>query len=327
MSETQALLARITALRQRLEQSREQSRQVAASASVLAPEWLSGSVEALEQRVQADLEHDRDVDHAVGTVTAAAPARSAVQCLTSRARLVLEQGRDLLHQLRDLADAFAPPYPEPAEPGTPAAAYLFDFADPLAQCYRETAAIADTALRMVPHFPETATGQLHLCDGLEGILSVVSRRLDTLSAAVAQHDRQRGLLQSLTETLTAVASAQLGELRPFLELADSILQETQEGEPLRFLPCDPTQPVRFVAAHSLTTARVLARIGRDDPELKGRLREAVVAALLHDVGMLRVPAEVLASAEPLSEEQRRQVQAHCQIGASLVEPFAVETAL
>ncbi len=44
----------------------------------------------------------------------------------------------------------------------------------------------------------------------------------------------------------------------------------------------------------------------------------MLAALLHDVGMLGVPGEVLARADKLDRDARRLVEAHCVVGAQMV---------
>ena len=46
--------------------------------------------------------------------------------------------------------------------------------------------------------------------------------------------------------------------------------------------------------------------------------EAVLAALLHDVGMLRVGPDVLADSGPLDIERRREVEAHARAGAEII---------
>lgn len=325
MSEIQTILERITALRQRLEKSRSLSHQMAAQGSEQAPDWLTCPSQVVAQRVEDEGEHDLVVDRTVQPVTGAIlPPAPVARQLTARARRVLEQSRSLLGQLRAIADAFAPPYPEPAEPGTPASDYLFDFSHPLARRYRQTVAITDTALRMIPHFPDTATGQLHLCEGLESIINEVDDRLQILSAAVAQRQQQRGLLSQVAELLSGVERGLVNDLSLFRKLADRIVEEARRGEPLLFPAVAVTPLAPFVAAHSLTTARVIARIARHEPELKGRLHDAVLAALLHDVGMLRVPGEVLSHRGPLNAVPRQQVEKHCQVGATLLDPLAGE---
>ena len=63
----------------------------------------------------------------------------------------------------------------------------------------------------------------------------------------------------------------------------------------------------------------MARIVRHDHELKSSATECVVAALLHDVGMLRVSPETLASSEPLSSDARSVVESHTTYGAELIQ--------
>ena len=75
--------------------------------------------------------------------------------------------------------------------------------------------------------------------------------------------------------------------------------------PLRFLAAEPAGdagylggpeyrcPGRFVAAHGLNCASVLARLVRNDPDWQDQAREVVLAGLLHDVGMLRVDLGLL----------------------------------
>ncbi len=67
----------------------------------------------------------------------------------------------------------------------------------------------------------------------------------------------------------------------------------------------------------MTVAQVIARVSRHDPEFRGRQKEAVLAALVHDAGMLGVPAEAWVHSGPLDDAQRRAVESHCRIGAEL----------
>src|SRR5262245_55097110 len=84
MSETQKLLARITALRQRLEQAQ-------------ASHWAADTLFA---QVQAAEEHDVELEATVRPITGATANGPAPRTLTARARRVLERGRELLGQLR-----------------------------------------------------------------------------------------------------------------------------------------------------------------------------------------------------------------------------------
>ena len=52
----------------------------------------------------------------------------------------------------------------------------------------------------------------------------------------------------------------------------------------------------------------------------------VLAALVHDAGMLRVPAEVLAQPGPLDDAGRRAVEVHARAGAEMVRRLLPEAA-
>jgi HD-GYP domain-containing protein (c-di-GMP phosphodiesterase class II) len=294
MSDTRMLLQKITALRQRLDQVQG-----------LANEARSAAA-ALLSTVTAGGEHDLAVDAAVRPLTGAEhlEGRSPRQ-LTTRARRVLERGRDLLGQLRTLADSFA------AAQGVTGLA-------PLAPLYRDTVAMIDTALRTVSLLPDSATAQMHLCRGLEVTLEEVGSRLRTLMSSdgrVRLEEEQIVHLANLLTTLDAGSAVDTNLLRA---LADRVLEEARECEPLRFLEADPRDVPRFVACHSLTVARVVARVVRHDADLRPRSQDAVLAALLHDVGMLGVSPDVLACPEPLAPEQRRGLESHAIVGAQQV---------
>jgi hypothetical protein len=326
MSETRVLLGKIQALRQRLEQAQGLANEARSAAAALVEDTTAvggGRRLAAFERLVADSdEHDAVVDSVLRPLTGPAGGDEAPflpRQLTSRARRVLERGRGLLLRLRQLADAF-----EPADSDAGPLPPPFERRDPLARLYRETIALTDTALRLIPLFPDTTSAQLRLCEGLEAILNVVTARLLTLTAGVERQRQEVGRIARLTELLTALDTGQTIDRQPFLELAEEIWQDAQDCGPLRFLEGDPRRPAHFVACHGLTTARVLGRVLRHDPELRGRPHDALLAALVHDVGMLRVAPEILAQPGPLDDEQRRAIEAHCHLGVTLVAPLLLD---
>jgi hypothetical protein len=325
MSETRVLLGKIQALRQRLEQAQGLANEARSAAAALVEEtaaaggWRLGIFERL---VTDSGEHDVRVDYALRPLTGPAggdEAPSLPRQLTSRARRVLEQGRELLLRLRQLTDAFD--QPDSGDAMTPP---LFTRRHPLAKLYRETVSLTDTALRMIPLFPDTTSAQLRLCEGLEAVLNVAAARTQTLSAGVERHRQEAARIGRLAGLLTALDQGRAMDKQPFLELAEEVLTDAQDCGPLRFLEGDPRRPAHFIACHGLTTARVAGRIIRHDPELRGRALDVLLAALVHDVGMLRVPAALLAHPGPLDDEQRRAVEAHCHLGVSLVAPLLLD---
>ncbi len=321
MVETQSLLGKITALRQRLDQAQGLARDAGSAAVAL----LGDQTEPHERTPSPDRlaaigeEHDVQLDSVVRPLTAAvAEERLPLpRQLTARGRRVLERGRELLGQLRSFSDAFAPTSDPSMSLDDPPAVPWLERAEPLAVLYRETAAMTDVALRMIPLFPDSATAQLQLCEGLEGVLNAIAARVRILAAGVARHRREHEGVARLADFFGAALAGEKRDPADFVDLAEEVLADATEGGPLRFVPAVPAHPARFAAAHGLSTARVVARLVRHDAEWKLRPLDAVVAALVHDAGMARVPADVLAQSEPLGDEQRRLIEAHCRASAEL----------
>jgi HD-GYP domain-containing protein (c-di-GMP phosphodiesterase class II) len=303
MGDTQVLLSKIAALRKQLEEVQSFAQDSGSPAA--AKEGDGGRIRRLEQRVATGCQETVLLDQALRQLTPAAPASEFAvlpKQLTARARRLLQQGRVLLDQLRSLADDFA----------------ALPSADPLSCRYHETAAMAETALRMVQAFPDAPSAQLRLCEGLEAILAVVAERVAGLTEGMAERRQETAQIQTLAEALAALQADHSADIQSVVDLAEALVAEAQQAAPLRFLHADPEPPARFIACHSLTVAQVMARVVRHDPELGGRPLEAVLAGLLHDAGMLAMPVEILTQPRPLDDEQRRVIETHCRLGAEIL---------
>jgi HD-GYP domain-containing protein (c-di-GMP phosphodiesterase class II) len=319
MSDTRELLVKIAALRQRLDQAVK-------TAPKPEPSDDADRLARLQHQVASGTAHDALMASSlrelpvVGEGPPPQPPR-----LTARARRLLEIGHGMLGQLRALSHLLDVDAAETAVAAT---------TDPLVRRFRETLAIADTALRAVPNYPDSPSVQLRLCDGLEGILGVVAERTAALRYAAEQRRRETGWLATLTDLLTALVSGHRPTVAPFAGLAEALLSEAEQAGPLRFLRTEPLPSdkadvpwlARTIACHSLTTGQVIARLARHDPDLRGQTVEVIVAALVHDVGMLRLPLALVAQAGPLSDEQRRVIETHTRLGAEVVAPLLARSA-
>lgn len=325
MSDTRTVLTKIAALRQRLEQTPGLVRPGCPEGEALdGPARLR----LLEEHVAEGKRHTRLLDEALRKLAGTPAAEPGLPThLTARARGLLQQGHQLLGQLKALASDLD------------LSAETDGAADPLIAHYRATVAMADTALRLVQAYPDAPSAQLRLCDGLESTLEVVAQRVATLRSLVDQRRQKADRVDMLADLLTCLAAGQPVELKPFVTLAQAILSEARQGTPLRFLQAvdfgvpdfdyaTPTnrpltasaelktrQTARFIACHSLTTAQVMARLVGFDPILRSQPEDAVLAALVHDVGMLHVPAVILAQPGQLDDEQRRAIESHARSGA------------
>lgn len=305
MSDTQQLLMKIAALRQRLEQTPGLTK-----GAVTPGPGNDGASELrwLQRQGAAGAQHDQLLDRTLRPLAEENAARGEGKVLptqlTVRARRVLERGQRLLGRLRELADNLDLSTATKDE-------------DPLCHHFREAATMADTALRMVQAFPDAASVQLKLCDGLEAVLGVVAEQLARIDAVVRRRRQDDERIQTLADLLTRLEADQHGDVQPFLTLAAAVLGDAEETAPLRFHAAAPDDPARFVACHGLNTAQVMARLVRHDPDLRARPLEPLVAALIHDAGLLRVPTSILAHPGPLDDDQRRQLEGHCRASAEM----------
>jgi hypothetical protein len=293
MSETQVLLTRIAALRQQLEQAKGLTTHPEAgaargawSAEREAPELGAPrstlSAPHLERLVADGSRQTVLLDRTLRQLTPDPPLQDASimpKQLTARARRILEEGRELLGKLRNLAETFEPPkgmrdegrgmreekpieafppssfIPHPSSliphPSAPKWDQVED--DPLTQRYRQTVAMANTALRMLLAFPDAASAQLSLCEGLETILAVVGQRISEITAVLEQRRRETEQLETLAGLLTALYAKQPVSLESFVSLAETLLAEAKQATPLRFLsaqPHEPDAPARGLAGAS-----------------------------------------------------------------------------
>lgn len=306
-SETHALLSRIAGLRHRLEQAHVRGKTPLPHRDepVEEPAGLARLWE-LAERVAEGFENARQLDDIVQTQS---EQEAPTECplpkqLTARARRVLEHGRELLHRLRSLGD-------------DPAVA----FGKPLAGYYRGTTAMADAALRIAAVLPDSASKQLHVAEGMEVLLRDVAARIDRLETCLVNVHEENRQIDLVATYMQRLCADQVTDLEPVSALAQILLTEAAECRPLRFVDApiaehpDEQWLSRFIACHSLTVAQVMARVVRHDPDLRHRAQEAVMAALLHDIGMLQVPPPIVASVEPLDDEARRRIEWHARRGA------------
>jgi hypothetical protein len=294
-------LSRIAALRQRLETRPA----LAADDRPAAPP--PDPVRALAEEVATGHRHNFLLDGTVRRLAAAAGAPAETtplpRHLTARVRRLLHQGQELLARLRALAD-------EPLLNGDPT--------DPLAERYRRTLAMADTTLRLVPAFPDAPGAQLKLCEGLEETLDAIDERLAALTAAVEQRRHHRGAVTTLAALLADLAAGKPVELPAFIRLAEAVLSDARDAAPLQLYHPATGDPAEQIACHGLVTAQVIARVVRQDPELRGQALEATLAALVHDVGMLAIDPAAWNHDRPLTDAQQRLIEGHTRAGAERI---------
>jgi hypothetical protein len=315
MADTRALLDRIAAFRRRLDQTPTlipdgvpADEPPSAAALVAEPERLNRAVERL----------------APPAAEGQLPAR-----LTARAHRLLVDARGLIAEQKKLADDPLLTALVRHSVGVPTAA-----TDPLVRYHRGTVGLTESALRMVQAFPAGVEAQLRGCDGLESLLGVVRNRLGVLAHAVELRRNDRRRLDQLSGYLLAMHGGRAVGLDPFVNLAEEILDDARQAARIRWQAADlldpdadsPTHAVaRFVAAHALNVAQVMARLLPHDYEWAAKPVVPVVAALVMDVGMIAVPREILADPKELGPDDRRAIEAHAARSGDLVRRLLPET--
>ncbi len=294
MSDTKELLQKIAALRLRLDQAQKLT-PAAPPAGAAAAE----AVQALAERVERAGWHNALLDSALRG--AESPEKPVLPSrLTQRAARLVQRARDLLQELRALAEDSILQQAD---------------ADPLADLHQVATSMIDAVLRSVQAFPPSPSAQGRLSQGLDAMLDVVEDRLGVIKAGMRQRSLERGRIDRLAEALRHIAAGQTVSIKALEQLADEARDEARLGLPLRLLAVKTDDAARAVAGHGWNVAQVLARLLSGDADWHGRDREALVAALVHDVGMVRLPAELLLQPGPLMEEQRRLVERHPLAGA------------
>lgn len=114
--------------------------------------------------------------------------------------------------------------------------------------------------------------------------------------------REAGLLLQRLEALPAVPSTEAEELLVDLAEAFSASDPYTRGQPAR-------------------RARLCTEIGRAYGLSEPQLHAAHLAAVLHDLGMARIPAPLIHARGPLAAEDAEQVWLHPERGARLVAPY------
>jgi hypothetical protein len=310
MNDTRGLLDRITAFRSRLEKH--------APAPATAGSTVLAEPEVFRQTIRQ--------------LTGPAPVAEGPPPpqLTARGRQLLQSAKELIVRQKSFTA-------DPVFAGI-AAAHSEATPEAIVAYHHDTTAVMDSAVRMAQIFPDSPTGQLKLCDGLEGVLGIVKERLTVQERALAQRRSDISRIDRLAAVYSAMSQMRSVNLKPVAALSEEILEDARQTRPLRFLSADPlsTQaypgslellaPSRFLAAHAINVAQVVARVVHLDYEWAGRPLLPVLAALLMDCGMMRVPAAVLAKAGPLTADEKRLVESHPQYGAEWVIRYVQDAA-
>jgi hypothetical protein len=310
MSDVKGLLERISAFRQRLEATPR-----------IIPEAIPVEMEAPVPAVFRD--SLRQIA-GLGNAVEAPPVP-----LTDRARELLATAQTLIVRQKKFAgDSFFAGLNRSKTAAN----------DPLVAHHRETVAVLDGAIRLAQAFPESPTVQLQLCEGLHGMLAHVAERLLTQERALGVRKIDEARIDRVAAVYSAMHHGQAVGLNPVAGLAEELLEDARNAKPLRFVHAslysaqafpggvETTAPARHLAAHTVNVAQVVARMTPFDYEWASRPLVPVVAALMMDCGMMRVPVSLFEKTGELEGDDRRCIESHPAYGAELLGRFASDAA-
>lgn len=116
------------------------------------------------------------------------------------------------------------------------------------------------------------------------------------------------------------ATAELAQRNSELDRANAELRENYLNT-LRSLVATLEARDEYTRNHSERVTRLATLIAKEVGLSEKQVSALRVGGMLHDLGKIGVPDEILKSADKLSPEQRRMMESHPEIGARIVEPI------
>ncbi len=143
------------------------------------------------------------------------------------------------------------------------------------------------------------------------VLDVVTRHLNSRSAERRLEQHRLEQRNQLSDWFEVAIQQDVWPMEPLRELAQQLHRDFLfQASPLYWHEASPEDPYLWAAAHGLNTAQVLQRMLSPRHYTSGYRLNAILAGLLHDLGMTRLPAKVLSAQEPTSDANRQQWRSH-----------------
>jgi putative nucleotidyltransferase with HDIG domain len=152
---------------------------------------------------------------------------------------------------------------------------------------------------------------------------------DHVRVGIGAYQAVVDLLQTIT---VSVCRGGRIDFSPVAAQAEALLDRLANSGELRAGLARQDQYDAFTLGHSLRVAILALHFARSLTEDRDLLVRIGTAALLHDVGKSLIPFEILHSTGTLSEEERRQMNRHSELGAQCLldhrdaDPLAVASA-
>ena len=135
---------------------------------------------------------------------------------------------------------------------------------------------------------------------------------------VIEEDKARHLINSACEILASIEAGESPDTKLCLETTRAILKEVYDK-------CDKVVNISnlrvndyYTFTHSINTAVLSAIIGREMGYHENKVKDLTMAALLHDIGKMHIPKEILYKPGSLTPEEYSLVKDHSVIGYNFI---------
>lgn len=131
-------------------------------------------------------------------------------------------------------------------------------------------------------------------------------------------ERSKNVIQSLYTEALSFTIDQNSESEIYIEVRDKIIEETLPVIDNIVYKSDLKIIGEFDQVHGINVAILSAALASKLKFNEAQIKDVTLAALLHDIGMLRIPKEVL-DKTTLTAKEQRVVQLHPQIGYRIIK--------
>ncbi|RKL65477.1 hypothetical protein CR203_20590 [Salipaludibacillus neizhouensis] len=124
---------------------------------------------------------------------------------------------------------------------------------------------------------------------------------------------------SISDRIKTGKSVNLHELTPsFSNIIDSILQEISGNEEAISMLANVVSFDSYVFHHSLNVTVYTIALGRKLGLNEKELKDLGLGAILHDVGKMGIPVDILNKTDKLTEEEYETIQNHAELGFEMI---------
>lgn len=149
----------------------------------------------------------------------------------------------------------------------------------------------------------------------------VTQYKDSLHKTEAAYQEVLGQSQSVLTSVYAGSEEGMATAKEMLNgLTDLILNDATSGAMAILMNGQDLDDTN--ALHALNSCVLSMMVGRQFDLSPDELKILGIAALLHDIGLQKVPAELLKNPQHLTQKERALMQKHPEYGADMVQQFA-----